>query len=79
MKFSSYASNLNILSSKVLTLPNELIQNDIIVSKLKSNLNDTITDIEKRQQRILKDLKAQLKIEMEQNKVLYEKLKSFET
>ena len=45
---------------------------------LKNKINDQLNTIENKQQRELKELKAQFKLELENNKKLYEKLKTFE-
>jgi hypothetical protein len=81
LKETVYSNKQNIISRNI-TMPNfkeninslEKVTNDMI-----QQLDKVILGIEQKQEPILKILKEQLKVELAKSKLLFEKLKSFET
>jgi hypothetical protein len=78
MKDTSYANSVNLLANKVIE-NSDTSAFDLGVSVLKSKLAEQIINIDSKQMKELKELKALLKAEIETNKKLYEVLKSYET
>ena len=78
IKETSYSNKINLLADKTIRRT-ETAQLDSIVSLLTTKITEQIDGIESQQMIELKELKAQLKSEIETNKKLYDKLKSYET
>jgi hypothetical protein len=78
IKDTVYNNEINLNANKTI-ISNDISQFELQINKLKTVINEQIQQIEIKQQKELKDLKAQLKVEFDLNKKLYEKLKTFET
>ena len=78
LKDTNYTNKVNPLANKTI-ISADTSTFELQTNKLKNQINENISEIENKQQRTLKELKAQLKMEIEQNKKLFEKLKTFGT
>jgi hypothetical protein len=80
MKDTNYSTKINPVANKVkINIRNELSMTEELIDRLKNSMSDSVNDIENKQQRTLKDIKILLKNELEENRRLLEKLKTFET
>ncbi len=80
MKDTNYSTKINPVANKVnINIKNDLFSMEELIDKLKNKINESVNDIENKQQRVLKDIKILLKNELEENRRLLEKLKTFET
>jgi hypothetical protein len=70
---------MNMTSGINKSIVNEVMQMEGLNGKLVQYVEEKINDIEFKQQRVLKDIKNALKNELEENKKLFDKLKSFQT
>lgn len=78
MKDTSYVNQLNLNATKSIE-SKDAVAMDGVVNTLKSKVIEHINLIESKMQNELKELKTQLKVELETNKKLYEKLRAYET
>lgn len=78
VKDTTYTNPINLLATKTVIESNKT-DFEKPVQKLKNMMLDQMSHLEYSQQRELKDLKALLKRELNNNKQLYDMLKKYET
>jgi hypothetical protein len=79
MRETNYSININPVSNMIsLNLKNEMNTIESVINKLRDSINNSVNEIENKHQRMLMDMKLLLKNELEENKRLFEKLKTFQ-